>query len=89
MSYELEVNPSCQDSIKKSCKKNSELEQALRRKIEQVIQNPQHYKPLRYGFVGERRVHILKSFVLKFEIDEARKTVILLFFGHHDEAYIR
>ena len=58
-------------------------------KIEEIIQNPQHYKPLRYDLAGERRVHIMKSFVLKFEIHEDRKAVEFLFFGHHDEAYRR
>ena len=29
----------------------------------------------------------MKSFVLKFEIDENSKNVKFLFFGHHDEAY--
>ena len=29
----------------------------------------------------------MKSFVLKFEIDENIKNVKFLFFGHHDGAY--
>jgi len=89
MSYEIEIKPSCKESINKLCKKNNVLEEALKRKIEQIIQNPYHYKLLRYDLSGERRVHIMKSFVLKYEIDESRKTVVLLFFGHHDEAYKR
>ena len=89
MSYSLEIKPSCQDSIRKLCKKNPVMENCLRKKIEELLQNPSHYKPLRYGFVGERRVHVLKSFVLKFEIDEVQKVVTLLFFGHHDDAYKR
>ena len=48
-----------------------------------------HYKPLKYDLAGERRVHIMKSFVLKFEIDENKKIVAFIFFGHHDEAYKR
>ena len=31
----------------------------------------------------------MKSFVLKFEIDEQNKIVTFFFFGHHDEAYRR
>jgi mRNA-degrading endonuclease RelE of RelBE toxin-antitoxin system len=57
--------------------------------MNEIILNPQHYKPLKYDLAGERRVHIMKSFVLKFEIDEAAKTVKFIFFGHHDEAYKR
>ncbi len=31
----------------------------------------------------------MKSFILKYVIDEETKTVVFLFFGHHDEAYRR
>jgi mRNA-degrading endonuclease RelE of RelBE toxin-antitoxin system len=57
--------------------------------MNEILENPQHYKPLKYELAGQRRVHIMKSFVLKFEVSEATKTVIFLFFGHHDEAYRR
>ena len=89
MKYEIEIKPSCKESIVKLCKKNPVLERAIKNKIEQVLENPHHFKPLKYDLAGERRVHIMKSFVLKYEIDEERKTVIFLFFGHHDEAYKR
>jgi len=89
MSYEAIVNQKCQEEIKKACRKNSLLETVLKKKISEVLENPQHYKPLRYDFAGERRVHIMKSFVLIFEIDEANKTVQFIEFKHHDEAYRR
>ena len=87
--YNIEIKPSCQRDIEKLCKKNPVLREALEKKIKEIVQNPQHYKPLKYGLAGERRVHIMKSFVLKFEIDEARKAVIFIAFSHHDEAYKR
>ncbi|MBS3090781.1 type II toxin-antitoxin system RelE/ParE family toxin [Candidatus Pacearchaeota archaeon] len=89
MSYSIYVHPKCQEEINKLCKKNPVLGSSLRKKMNEIIQNPQHYKPLRYDLSGERRVHIMKSFVLKFEIDESAKTVKFIFFGHHDEAYKR
>lgn len=89
MDYNLEIKPSCKDSIVKLCKKNPLLRKILERKIEEVKLDPNHYKPLQYDLAGERRVHIMKSFVLKFEIDENNKIVTLIFFGHHDEAYKR
>tara|TARA_Y100000034_G_scaffold50687_1_gene62426 strand:+ start:1294 stop:1557 length:264 start_codon:yes stop_codon:yes gene_type:complete len=85
--YNTEIKPSCQKSIDKICKKNPVLRNSLEKKINEIIKNPQHYKPLRHDLAGERRVHIMKSFVLKFEIDENSKTVTFIFFGHHDEAY--
>jgi len=87
--YNLEIKPSCQKDIEKLCKKNPVLREAVKNKMNEILKNPQHYKPLKYDLAGERRVHIMKSFVLKFEIDENTKTVIFIFFGHHDEAYRR
>lgn len=89
MAYGIEIHPKCQGEIKKLCKKNAALEDALKKKMNEVIQNPHHYKPLKYDLAGERRAHIMKSFVLKFEIQEASKTVKFIFFGHHDQAYMR
>ena len=89
MSYEIEIKQDCKKCIKKSCKKNHELEKAIRNKIEEIVQNPYHYKPLKYDLAGEWRVHIMKNYVLKYEIDEQRKTVTFIYFSHHDEAYAR
>jgi toxin YoeB len=85
----MEVMPSCQRTIDKSCKKNPILRKVLKNKMNEILRNPLHYKPLRHDLKGERRVHILKSFILKFEIDETKKTVIFLAFSHHDRAYKR
>ena len=87
MSYDFAVHPKCREEIKKACKKNSHLETALNKKIKEILENPQHYKPLKYDFAGERRVHILKSFVLTVEIDETNKIVRFIKFSHHDDAY--
>ena len=87
--YNIEINPSCQRDIDKLCKKNPVLKEALEKKMNEILENPQHYKPLKYNLAGERRVHIMKSFVLKFEINEQNKIVTFFFFGHHDEAYKR
>lgn len=87
--YNPEIKPSCQRDIEKVCRKNPVLKVALEKKMDEVVQNPQHYKPLRYDLTGERRVHIMKCFVLKFEVDEQKKIVTFIFFGHHDEAYRR
>jgi len=87
--YYIEIKPSCQRDIEKLCKKNPVLREALERKMNEILENPQHYKPLRYDLAGERRAHIMKSFVLKFGIDEQKGIITFFFFGHHDEAYRR
>ena len=87
--YNAEIKPSCQKDIEKLCKKNPVLADALEKKMNEIVKNPEHYKPLRYALAGEKRAHIMKSFVLKFEVDEANKIVTFIFFGHHDDAYKR
>jgi len=89
MSYTFIIHPKCRKEINRACKKNPVLRKILDNKIREIILNPGHYKPLRYELKGERRVHILKSFVLKFEIDESREIVTFLAFTHHDKAYER
>ena len=87
--YTLLVHPKCQEEINKLCRKNPILEEALKKKMNEIIQNPYHYKPLTYNLAGVRRVHIMKSFVLKFEVNENLKEVRFLTFEHHDDAYKR
>lgn len=87
--YAADIIPSCQKDIDKFCSKNPILVKALEKKMEEIRDFPYHYKPLKYGLAGQRRVHVMGSLVLKFEIDENAKAVIFVFFGHHDEAYRR
>ncbi|RJQ17097.1 type II toxin-antitoxin system RelE/ParE family toxin [Candidatus Woesearchaeota archaeon] len=89
MTYAIAYNPYCQKQIAKASSKNPVLENIIRNKIQELSQNPLHYKPLKYALKGERRVHILKSFVLIFSVDENAKTIVLLSFEHHDNAYRR
>jgi YafQ family addiction module toxin component len=87
MCYILEIHPKCKKEIKNACKKNQFLRKVLEKKMSEIIKNPYHYKPLKYELAGERRVHILKSFVLKFEINEAQKRICFIMFEHHDNVY--
>ena len=87
MGYALEVLPSCEKEIKKLCKKNRELGEALWKKVGQVRGNPYHFKPLKKPLQNRRRVHVFHSFVLTYRIDEGEKNVVLVAFKHHDEAY--
>jgi YafQ family addiction module toxin component len=85
--YFLEVEESCQHAIAKKCRKNKPLQNALSAKITQIRENPYAFKPLRAPLEGTRRVHVLSCFVLIYDVVEERKTVRLLKFAHHDEAY--
>jgi YafQ family addiction module toxin component len=59
----------------------------IRKKIDEVLLNPERYKPLRYDMKGFRRVHVLKSFVLIFKADIASKVVRFEDYDHHDNIY--
>ncbi len=73
--------------LKKLKIKNHALFQAIFKKIDEILQNPDRFKPLRYDLKGFRRVHVMKSFVLIFKIDEKNKIVKFEDFDHHDKIY--
>ncbi len=54
--------------------------------MDEILDKPFRYKPLRNVLKNMRRVQI-GSFVLIFEIDQTNKTVIFNTFQYHDSAY--
>jgi len=89
MIYKKKYKRKFQKEMNKLCKRNSKLRKILRNKMEEIVASPERYKPLRYELVGERGVHIMKSFVLRFVIDHRKKIVNFIAFDHHDDAYKR
>jgi mRNA interferase RelE/StbE/toxin YoeB len=87
MAYALEVSERADRIFRKLAKKNRALLSAIDKKVQQILENPHHFKPLRGDMHGARRVHIDASFVLIYEIDEARQVVRLLDYEHHDKIY--
>lgn len=55
--------------------------------MNEIIENPFRYKRLHKAKKGLFRVHIDRSFVLVFLIDEINKSVLFLDFDHHDKIY--
>lgn len=88
MAYTFELRASVEKEFHKIAKKNPPLLIAIHNKIEEILQNPLHYKPLRAPYQHMRRVHIMKSFVLIFSINALTNTVIIESFEHHDAAYL-
>ena len=84
--YSLEVDDKCAKELKGYTERNRGLQEQITKKVEQILEQPLHYKPLRGKGFGLRRVHI-GSFVLLFAVDETEKVVRLVRFGSHDEAY--
>ena len=68
----------------KSIKKDKVLLERLSKKIEEILQNPEHYPEKRYTLKGKRSAHI-GSFVILFEIKS--NEVIFYKFKHHDFVY--
>ncbi len=87
MPYALEISDALDAKFKKMTARERKRLNVIIKKTEQILADPHHFKPLRGDMHGARRVHIDGSFVLTYEIDEARKTVRLLDFDHHDKIY--
>lgn len=87
MTYGLEVSAEADKKFQKLAKKSIKQMEIINKKVHQILENPYRFKPLRGDMKGSRRVHIDKSFVLIYDIDERRKTVRMLDYGHHDDVY--
>ncbi|MGC9445364.1 MAG: type II toxin-antitoxin system RelE family toxin [Candidatus Methanospirareceae archaeon] len=59
MPYRFEIKPKLEKKLKKIEKKHPVMFKAARDKIKEIIQNPYHYKPLRYDLKGLKRVHLV------------------------------
>jgi len=85
--YALAVRRSVDEIFSKLAKKNPKQMIIIEKKVEQILANPHHFKPLRAPMQNLRRVHVGKSFVLVYSIDEERKLVTIEDYAHHDEVY--
>ncbi|KXS43403.1 type II toxin-antitoxin system mRNA interferase toxin, RelE/StbE family [Methanolobus zinderi] len=87
MGYNVVVSEIADRKFMKLAKKNPKQMGIIGKKVQQIIQNPYRYKPLRGDLHGARRVHIDSSFVLIYDIDEDNKTIRILDYDHHDVIY--
>lgn len=87
MRYRLEISKELDRKFEKLAKRDKKQLGIINKKVDQILENPLHFKPLRGDMKGARRVHIDKSFVLVFEVDEINKLVRLLDYDHHDRIY--
>ena len=54
--------------------------------MEEIVETPEHYKPLSNVLKGKRRAHI-GSFVVIFTFDKTYGVITFLDFDHHDYVY--
>lgn len=85
--YNLEIDEDVYKTFKKLAKKDKIQLTAINKKINEILTDPTQFKPLKHPLEGLRRVHI-GPFVLIYEIIEETKTVRVLKYKHHDEAYL-
>jgi YafQ family addiction module toxin component len=87
MEFSLEIPDHLEDIFNKLLLKDKHQLEIINKKIIQILLNPYLFKPLRGEMKGTRRVHVAKSFVLVYEIDENNKIIRLLDYNHHDKIY--
>ncbi|MEM2916386.1 MAG: hypothetical protein QXT19_03465 [Candidatus Woesearchaeota archaeon] len=86
--YTLELRESIEKKFLKLRKRNPKQLEIIWKKIEEILQNPNHYKNLRSPLQHLKRIHIDKSFVLVFSVNETTKTVTIEDYDHHDKIYV-
>ncbi|MBU0568245.1 hypothetical protein KJ693_03295 [bacterium] len=85
--YNYELRTGVEKTFFKLAKKNPGHLENIYRKIEEIRKDPSHYKNLRRPLQHLKRVHLNKSFVLTFSIDESKKLIIIEDYDHHDHIY--
>lgn len=84
MAYLIQFTPSFEKQLKKLKNKDKVLFERLTKKLKEIKENPEHYKPLCNVLKGTRRAH-LDPFVIVFEVKN--NMVIMHYVKHHDDAY--
>ena len=86
MPYLYSSSVKFESNLRKIKKRNKILFERVIRKIEEILDQPEIYKPLKYDLAGSRRVHF-GSQVMTFEIKG--NTIKFLEIEHHDKVYRR
>jgi len=84
--YALEIREHVDRTFRKLAKKNPNQLKVIGKKVQEILEDPHRFKPMRFPLAGMRRVHF-GSFVLMYYIDEQRKTVVIEDYEHHDTVY--
>lgn len=85
--YTLERNESIDKIFFKLAKKNPKQLQIIRKKIVQILEDPERFKPLRSDMKNYREVHIDGHFVLIYIINKEARTVKLIDYSHHEKIF--
>ncbi|MFH0986467.1 MAG: type II toxin-antitoxin system RelE/ParE family toxin [Candidatus Micrarchaeota archaeon] len=86
MKYTPDFSDEIKRKLKKLKKKDINQLHIIEKKMEEILENPHAFKPLKWPMVHKRRVQI-GHFVLTYSIYENEKAVKFLDYEHHDKAY--
>jgi YafQ family addiction module toxin component len=84
MPYVIEFSEDFEKSFRKLKKKDKIMFERIQKKLLEMVNRPEHYKPLRNVMAGYVRLHF-GSFVLVYKIEDHKVKIISL--DHHDDAY--
>ena len=87
--YDYAMRQTVEKIFFKLAAKNREQLERIYNKIEEIRRDPHRYKNLRSPLQHLKRVHIDKSYVLVFSVDDYNKLVIIEDYDHHDKIYRR
>lgn len=87
MTYSLAVRKSVDDLFSKLAKRDPTRLRGVERKMEQILADPHHFKPLKAPLQHLMRVRLAGSYVLVYSIDEKNRLIIIEDYAHHDEIY--
>jgi YafQ family addiction module toxin component len=82
--YDCALRKTVEKTFFKLATKNPEQLERIHNKIEEIKRDPHRYKNLRSPLQHLKRVHIDKSYVLVFSVDDYNK---LVDYDHHDRIY--
>ena len=85
--YKPGIESNLKNKLKKRFKKDRKRYEIVMKKMEEILQNPHHYKPLSHDMKHLCRVHIDSSFVLIFSINENDEIVLFIDIDHHGKIY--
>ena len=85
--YNLEIRETVDKIFRKLFKKDKVSFDYITKKVQEIREDPYHFKSLKKPLQNYRRVHI-GHYILVYSINEKTKTVIIEKYKHHDEAYL-